>query len=120
MSKIQVNPGTTITQGNNPWVDSVTYNAQWQKRDWSEPVRLRVNFLQPRKFSDISKLPTVEMNTSNPTHSGWNPKNPVSEFPKPVQQTYLQAYQAWSDVALITAKSIKQTRKADVLFTLAN
>ena len=120
MSKIQVNPGTTITQGNNPWVDSVTYNAQWQKRDWSEPVRLRVNFLQPRKFSDISKLPTVEMNTSNPTPSGWNPKNPVSEFPKPVQQTYLQAYQAWSDVALITAKSIKQTRKADVVFTLAN
>ena len=120
MSKIQVNPGTTITQGNNPWIDAVTYNAQWQRSDWSKPVRLRVNFLQPRQFSDVSELPTVEMKTSDPTPYGWNPSNPVSAFTKPVQQAYLQAYQSWSDVALIDAKPIKQARKADVIFTLAD
>lgn len=120
MTKIQVNPGTTITQGNNPWVDGVTYNAQWQKDDWSKPVRLRVNFLQPRQFSDISRLPNVEANTSNPTPYGWDSNDPVSVFPKPVQRTYLQAYQAWSDVALIGAKPIKKALKSDVIFTLAN
>jgi len=120
MTKIQVNPGSTITQGNNPWIDAVTYNAQWQKNDWSKPVQLRVSFLQPRRFSAIRRLPQAKDKLSDPTFQGWNPSDPASRFPGPVQQAYLNAYQAWSDVALIGAKATKATKKADVVFVLAN
>ena len=120
MAKIQVNPGTPITQGNNPWVDSVTYNAQWEKKKWEDPAQLKVNFLQPRNFQQISKLPLVKQKLSNPSYEGWNPKNPASKFPKAAQQTYINAYKTWSDVALIEAKPIKKPAKADVVFTLSN
>ena len=120
MTKIQVNPGSTITQGNNPWIDAVTYNAQWQKNNWGMPVQLRVNFLQPRRFSAIRRLPQAKNKLSDPTFHGWNPSDPASRFPRSVQQAYLNAYQTWSDVALIGAKATKATKKADVVFVLAN
>jgi hypothetical protein len=120
MAKIQVNPGTPITQGNNPWVDAVTYNAQWDKKEWIRPVQLKVNFLQPWAFHQISGLPTVQSKLADPTFSGWNPRDPVAQFPASVQQAYLSAYKAWSNVALIEAKPVKNPKKADVVFVLSS
>ena len=120
MAKIQVNPGFPVTQGNNPWVDAVTYNAQWQRKGWASPVKLKVNFLQPQKFNQISEQATVQEKLSNPSYAGWNPADPAARFSQIVQQAYLNAYQAWSDVALIKAKPIKKPQKADVVFVLSN
>lgn len=120
MTTIQVNPGTLITEGSNPWVDAVTYNAQWQADNWSETVILKVNFAQPGRLGRISQKPSIQRKLSDPSHSGWNSTNPIARFPNSVQQSYLSAYQVWTDVALIEAKPIKDPQKADVVFALAN
>lgn len=120
MTKIQVNPGSPITQGNNPWVDAVTYNAQWEQNGADRPVTLKVNFLQPQQFKYIDERPTIQRNLSDNTPFDWNTKKPVVRFPKSAQQAYLNAYQTWSDTALIRAKPIKNPNKADVVFVLAN
>ena len=120
MTKIQVNPGSPITQGNNPWVDAVTYNAQWVQKGADRPVTLKVNFLQPQQFKYIDERPTIQRKLADNTPFGWNTKKPVARFPKPAQQAYLNAYQTWTDTALIRAKSIKNPNKADVIFVLAN
>jgi|LauGreDrversion4_2_1035121.scaffolds.fasta_scaffold05753_4 Ca2+-binding RTX toxin-like protein len=88
------------TNGSNPWVDSLFYDAQW-----GSPLAVAFNseipvysyyFLQPNDLNNSGLQSTLSRKISewqgNGTTSG------LASFDEDLKQTYRNAYQTWADV----------------------
>lgn len=115
MAKIKILNKELFTQGNNPWLDSITYNAQWGESPIT-PTTLDISLLGPNtiKSYDLDDLTFYKANSEQ-----WIPGNPIGKISNKQKSAFKSAYQTWSDVANINFDFVRNPIKSDVLVTLA-
>ena len=115
MAKINILNEELFTKGNNPWLDSITYNAQWGDSPLIS-TNLDISLLSPNttKSYDLNDLTFYKVSSQQ-----WVDENPIGKISKEQKLTFKKAYQTWSDVANINFKFVRDPMKSDVLVTFA-
>ncbi len=132
--------GLPLTQGSNPWLDGVTYNAWWEPKGSDkqesglnlETPKINIHFVSgtSKAFTEVTDwklygktsvadLPQVQAQYGADPFT-WDPDKKPGDWTKRLKGVYLEAYKTWQDVSNIKAVEIDDPMKADVLFFMAN
>ena len=117
-SVISLEEGSLFTQGNNPWIDGITYNAKWGESSLV-PTKVDVKILQPQdqKIHDLESLSWYQVGLSD---GGWiKDGNPIARIGKGYRKAIKDGYKAWSDVADLDFNFVEDPTRSGVLVTFA-
>jgi len=125
MSKIEIpffsNPAHTglsskATNGSNPWVDGLFYEAQWgssiQIALGAEKPVYSYYFLKPKDSSLFNRSPQLRAEVGN--WGGADSKQGIAGASPALTATFKEAYQSISDVSLLEFKRQAKPAKASV------
>lgn len=125
MSKIEIpffsNPAHTGlqsrgTNGSNPWVDGLFYEAQWgssiQIALGTETPVYSYYFLKPKDIGLVNRLPQLQAEAE--TWTGAGSKQGIAGASQALASTFKEAYQSISDVSLLEFKRQLKPSKANV------
>ena len=116
MAKIAILNKELFTQGNNPWLDSITYNAQWGESPLKSTT-LDISILGPntKKSYNLNDLPFYNISAER-----WiRDDNPTGQVSNEQKSAFKTAYQRWADVANINFRFVRNPMNSDVMLTLA-
>ncbi|WP_296367684.1 M10 family metallopeptidase C-terminal domain-containing protein [Vulcanococcus sp. Clear-D1] len=118
MTTITLEQGGLFTNGNNPWIDGITYNAKWGSSSLI-PVDVEIAILQPGDAARFD-LNSLAWYAAKAVGQEWiQDGNPIGRVRRPARQAIKQGYQAWTDVADIHFRFIEDPTQSDVFVTLA-
>ena len=118
-AEITFEGNSLFTQGNNPWIDGITYNARWGNSSLV-PTTLDIKIMQPfdRERHDLDGLAWYRSMASS---DQWiQDGNPIGRVSKEYRQAIKKGYASWSDVADLSFKFVRNPAEADVLVVFAN
>ena len=122
MPNIFIEAGQLFTEGNNPWIDGITYNGKWGEKSPVWPTTLKIKLLQPndqRKYK-LNNLAWYQARANSTDMGGWKSKgNPIGRIGRNQQKAIKNSYKSWSDLANINAEFVENPKNADVIITLA-
>ena len=126
--------GLPLTQGSNPWLDGVTYNAWWKNKKAIdqgsgldlETAKININFVSASKYNKVADLPQVQVKYGDKATYGddfiyfWDPDKKPGDWTRRTKNAYLAGYKTWQDVSNIKAVEVDEPTEADVLYFMAN
>ena len=121
----QIGNEQLFTGGNNPWLDAVTYNAQWARPALNDPTEVRIKLLSSADYRSFIKNPksyplaNIKIKLGRLERGdGWAPVqsggSPIKSLPANFDSDIRNAYKSWSDITKLRFTFVDSLSKSDV------
>ncbi len=115
----QTGQGDLFTKGNNPWIDGITYNAQWGTDSPLSRTDLNIKLLDPADVKAFD-LDSDRFIWYKMAQEGWEQADPIGQISPTHIEAIKKGYKSWTDVANIKVEFVDKPSQSDVMVTLAN